>query len=81
MAERISDRTEAELREMLTTCAEVLETEMPDGTLFALLIFATPNFAHFVSNADRTEVAKTLRECANRIEAETQMRFTEGRGG
>lgn len=53
MPKRLSDMTEPELRE----------------GLFVLVAFDDPGLAQYISNCDRDNMVRSLRECADRLEA------------
>lgn len=67
--------TEPELREYFSMLATVIESILPAGTsrkgtaLFAILVFDNPGVTQYVSNADRTDMIKALKEMVNRLEA------------
>jgi hypothetical protein len=68
------DMTEPELREACTRIARAAEAQLPPGpgprgkALFVLLIFDDPKVAQYVSNAQRSDIIKSMRECADRLE-------------
>lgn len=73
MRKLIQDMTEVELTELLSACANqlkvvcaVLEVESP---LFVLLLFNDPAIGQYVSNCNRSDMVKALREAANRLES------------
>ena len=70
----IRDMTEPELAELFTHLARTVEAELPPGPskkgkcLFALLVFDESTIGQYVSNANRSDIIKTLRETADRLE-------------
>jgi hypothetical protein len=71
----LRDMTEPELRNYFNHLAQAVEDILPAGpskkgrALFALLVFDDPGLAQYVSNAERKDVIKAMRECADRLEA------------
>lgn len=68
------DMTEPELREACSRIARATEAELPPGpssrgkALFVLVIFDDPKVAQYVSNANRQDIIKSMRETADRLE-------------
>lgn len=48
--------------------AEAVVEKLPEGALFAILVFDDPKVAQYVSNAQRADIIKALREGADRLE-------------
>jgi hypothetical protein len=71
---RLADMTEPELREYFNMLATVVEDVLPAGpsnrgrALFTLLVFDESLIGQYVSNCQRAEMIKVLRETADRIE-------------
>lgn len=70
----IRDMDEVELKDYFTAMAKHTEAALPPGTLFALLVFDDPMIAQYVSNARRRDIISAMRECANRLEANEDVR-------
>lgn len=51
--------------------AKQIDAELPEGIVFALTIFTVGDggYAGYVSNAQRGDMIKALRECADTLEA------------
>jgi hypothetical protein len=70
------DMTEPELREYFRGLARKVEAELPSGpstngkALFFLIVNETsePGISQYVSNVQRADAIKMLRETANRLE-------------
>jgi hypothetical protein len=64
--------TEAELAELMTTCGKQLEVVCAvlgaEKPRFVLLLFNDPSVAQYISNCERQDVIKALREAADRFE-------------
>ena len=66
--------TEPELREYFRSLSGAIEDCLPAGpsrkgrALFALIVFDDPGVAQYVSNANRQDMIRALRETADRIE-------------
>ena len=69
MARALRDLTEPELRRYMHALAHAVESVLPAGTLFAVLVFDDPGLAQYVTNAHRADVIRALRESADRLEA------------
>lgn len=73
-AKTLKEMTEPELREYFGNLATMLTFYLPPGpskhntALFALLVFDESLIAQYVSNADRQDIIKALRACADRLE-------------
>jgi hypothetical protein len=71
----LRDMTEPELREYFNLLAAAIEETLPGGSskkgraLFVLLVFDEPGLAQYVSNAERRDIIKAMRETADRLEA------------
>ena len=75
---RLIDMTEPELFGYFNALASTIETLLPAEVvpcagrngrcLFALLVFDDPGIAQYVSNAQREDIIKAMRECADRLE-------------
>lgn len=73
---RLSDMTEPELRDYFRYLAQVVESELPPGPsakgkcLFALIVTDTiePGIGQYVSNVQRPDMIRMLRETADRLE-------------
>jgi hypothetical protein len=71
----LRDMTEPELREYFNLLAAAIEETLPGGSskkgraLFVLLVFDEPGLAQYVSNAERQDIIKAMRETADRLEA------------
>jgi hypothetical protein len=57
-----------EIRVLLDGTAREIARRIPDGALFALLIFDGSDEARYVSNAKRSDIVKAMREHANALE-------------
>ena len=74
MPRKLTNMTEPELGQYLDLLATATESVLPDGpgrngkALFALLIFDDPKLVQYVSNCDRLDMIKVLRETADRLE-------------
>lgn len=71
---QIRDMDEPTLKEYFTLLADATESVLPPGTLFALLVFDESCIGQYVSNAKRPEMIRVLRETADRIEANQDVR-------
>lgn len=74
MPRRLEEMTEPELRELMRGCADAIE--MTCTTVFgigkphfALLLFNDPVVAQYIGNCRREDIIKSMRECADRLEA------------
>jgi hypothetical protein len=65
----LRDMTEPELRELCNGVANGVKARLPPRTLFTVLMFEDDGIAQYVSNANRAEMIKTLRETADRLES------------
>jgi 23S rRNA U2552 (ribose-2'-O)-methylase RlmE/FtsJ len=70
-AKTLSEMDEPTLRKYFSALAEMIQSVLPVGDLFALVVFENNMETQYVSNAQRKEVIKALRECANRLELRT----------
>jgi len=64
------DMTEPELRTLMATIAEHVKAILPPGSLFTVLVFEPgggPGVSQYVSNCDRSDMVKALREAAGRL--------------
>jgi len=76
MAQRwkMHDLTEPQLRQAFNAMAALLNDLMPAGpardgaAMFVLLVFDDPGLTQFVSNCDRHNMIRALREAADRLE-------------
>lgn len=74
MAKRLADMTEPELQKYFQLLGSATESVLPPGpsrhdkALFVLLVFDDPGVAQYVSNAERSDIIKALRETADRLE-------------
>ena len=68
MSEKRATLEEAERK--TTEIGRIIGDQMPKGWGFALLIFSfgEQGFMNWVSNAQRADMIKALRECADRLE-------------
>jgi hypothetical protein len=72
---KIEDMTEPELRDYLYTLGNSLEEILPPGPskkgklLFTVLLFDESCIAQYLSNANRQDMIKVLRETADRLDA------------
>jgi hypothetical protein len=70
----LKDMTEPQLRVYFSALAKSVEMALPDGpskngrSLFVLLVFDDPAVAQYVSNGQRADIIKAMRECADRLE-------------
>lgn len=69
MGKSTVDMTEPELRKLMTGAAKAVESAIPTGARFVLLVFDVPVIAQYISNARRADIIKSMRECADRLEA------------
>jgi hypothetical protein len=69
MARKLCDMTEPELKQYMQLLGEATSAVVPAGTLFVLLVFDEPGLVQYVSSADRSDIIKAMRECADRLEA------------
>jgi NACalpha-BTF3-like transcription factor len=69
---RLQDMTEPQLQHLMKDLAtSLLDTSSIHGIerpLFVLLLFNDPRVSQYVSNAQRADVIKALREAADRLE-------------
>ncbi len=70
----LSLMTGPELRDTLQRAAVATDNELPDGSLFIILAFDDSKIGQYVSNANRGDIIKVLREVADRME---QRQITE----
>lgn len=66
-----TNHTAQEVRGMLQGLAAALDDALPDGALFTLLVWTDDiegHGSHYVSNADRGDVVRAMRETADRID-------------
>lgn len=71
MPKRLSEMTEAELTLLLQALGETVGACIPKGTAFLVLLFEDKQ-AQYVSNAARGDVARALRHCAEKLEAQQE---------
>jgi hypothetical protein len=70
----LRDMTEPELRALFNTIALATEDMLPAGpssngrALFVLVVFDDPGVGQYVSNANRDDCIKAMREVADRLE-------------
>lgn len=59
-----------ELREKMNEVARLLDASLPEGVCFAFFAFDTwpGGFTNYISNAEREDVVRTLREFVEREE-------------
>lgn len=71
---RLVDMTEPQIRDMLNRTAGAVSEHLPAGpgrygkALFALLVFDEPGLTQYVSNANREDIVRALREAADRLD-------------
>ncbi len=73
---KLCDMTEPELKDYFNRLASAIEDKLPPGEgrrgrcMFALLVWDTqgPGIAQYVSNCQRPDMIKALRETADRLE-------------
>ena len=69
---RFEDLTEPEINELLQGSAMLLEKWFPRFDVgrprFALVVFNDPAIGHYISNCNRADIVKALRELATRLE-------------
>jgi len=74
----LEDMTEPELAEVMNTAARAVTESLEDlgvaGPLFALLLFNDPRVANYISNCDRHGVILAMRNCADRMERNQDVR-------
>jgi hypothetical protein len=58
-----------EIRVLLDGTAREIVRRIPDGALFALLIFDSSHRGRYVSNANRGDIIEAMREYANALES------------
>lgn len=62
--------TQQQIEQKMQSLARVIAGSIPQGCGFALLVFAFEGpEASYVSNANRSDMIRALRECADRLEA------------
>ena len=66
----IKDMTEPELQELMSSVANAVKEKIPEKTLFAVLVFDEPGLAQYVSNVQRADMVKALREAADKLESQ-----------
>ena len=65
---KLSNMTEPQLAELFNEIARAVDFRLPQRTLFVVLAFDDPGLAQYVSNANRKDIVKALRESADRLE-------------
>lgn len=71
---QLRDMTKSEMRNYFNALARAIEKILPESDnkrgkcLFVLLMFDDPSLAQYVSNAERKDITKAMREFANRLE-------------
>lgn len=65
---RLLYMTEPELAKVMNNAATAVVRELPPKSLFVLLAFDDPKVAQYISNCQRADVIKALREAADRLE-------------
>jgi hypothetical protein len=65
---QFNQMTMNEIRVLLDSTAREIVRRIPDGALFALLIFDRTDTARYISNANRSDIIKAIREHADALE-------------
>jgi hypothetical protein len=74
VVKELKNMTEPELRDLFTALARTIEARLPPGpsskgkALFMLVVFDEPKLCQYVSNANRQDCIKAMRETAERFE-------------
>lgn len=69
MSKQLKNMTEPELRTYCNLLAKATASVLPDGAMFMLLLFDESCIAQYVSNANRADMIKAMRETADRLES------------
>ena len=69
MSRLLRDMTEPELKKYMTLLAQATTSVLPQGSLFVLLVFDDPGLAQYVSNGNRQDIIKAMKETADRLES------------
>jgi hypothetical protein len=64
----LKNLTELELAALFNAVADAVKQLLPPGTLFAVIAFDDPGVGQYVSNAQRGDMIRALRETADRLE-------------
>ena len=74
MADKITRQRFRESERKLQLIAKFIDAQLPEGIVFALTIFTVgeASYAGYVSNAERADMIKALRECADTLEAKAE---------
>jgi hypothetical protein len=65
----LRDMTEPELRIQMADIANAIKARLPVGELFALIVFSDDQIGQYASNANRSDIIKSMREFADVLEA------------
>lgn len=70
----LQDMAEPELRALMIRCGDSLKWHLGKKTQFALLVFDDPKVAQYISSCTRDTMIEALREAADRLEANQDVR-------
>lgn len=76
---QLRDMTEPEMKKMMQDAANGVVQAIPTGTLFALIVFDEPRVGQYISNANRSDMIKALRETADRLEMRQDVPMVAGK--
>jgi hypothetical protein len=65
---QFNQMTIPEIKAVLTGLGLAVKSRLPPGTLYAVLIFDQSDIARYVSNANRSDIIKAMREHADALE-------------
>jgi hypothetical protein len=68
----LEDMTEPELRDLMNRVARAVDSTLKEATgqrsMFVCVVFNDPKMAQYVSNCQRSDIIKAMRETADRLE-------------
>lgn len=65
----LRDMPEPEVAVLMNGIARMVDSMLPDGTLFTVVVFEPGGIGQFVSNCERDSIIPALRDVADRLEA------------
>lgn len=70
----LADMTEVEISDLLTMLAAEINSRLPPGHLFNLLVFEPDGTAQYVSNGNRNDVVRSIKDFLKAMELRTDVR-------
>lgn len=63
------DMTEPEIKKIMSGIADSIKSSLPKRELFCLIVFSADQIGQYISNANRQDIIKALREFADVLES------------